>query len=135
MNDCLFCKIIAGEIPSYKVYEDEYTYAFLDINPVNAGHTLVIPKKHSKNIFEIETNDWAAVMETVRILAGKIETAMDANGINLEMNNRQIAGQLVDHTHVHIIPRHSGDGLTHWPQHSYADGEARTTLEKILATF
>jgi len=66
MSDCIFCKIIRGELPSYKVYEDEHTFAFLDIKPVNAGHTLVVPKKHSHNIFDIAPEDWAALAETAR---------------------------------------------------------------------
>jgi histidine triad (HIT) family protein len=131
--DCIFCKIVAGELPSKKVYEDEKTLAFLDIHPVNAGHTLVVPKAHAKNIFEISGEDWAAVQETARTLSHKIETAVGADGINLAMNNREHAGQVVDHAHVHIIPRFKGDGFKLWAQRSYSDGEADSTLEKIRA--
>ena len=132
--DCLFCNIIAGEIPSHTVFEDEKTLAFLDIGPVNTGHTLVIPKRHSQNIFDIASEDWAAVAETVRRVAGALEKGLGADGINLEMNNRPYAGQIVDHTHVHIIPRFRGDGLQHWPQHKYKEGEAEAALAKIRAT-
>lgn len=132
--DCIFCKIVAGEIPSSKVCEDDATLAFLDINPVNAGHTLVIPKIHSQNIFDIEAKDWSAVCETVRVISAAIEKGLLADGINLEMNNREHAGQLVDHTHVHVIPRFRGDGLRHWPQRKYKEGEAEETLEKIRKT-
>ncbi|MBI2612223.1 HIT family protein [Candidatus Kaiserbacteria bacterium] len=131
MPDCIFCKIIRGEIPSYKVYEDEKTLAFLDIRPVNAGHTLVAPKNHSNNIFDITPEDWMAVSEVVRKLAIAIEKGMKADGVNIAMNNREHAGQLVPHPHVHIIPRFKGDGLKLMPQRSYENGEAEETLEKI----
>ena len=130
-KDCIFCKIVRGEIPSYKVYEDDETYAFLDINPTAPGHTLVIPKQHAMNIFEVSANDWGAVTETVRRLAGVLEQSLDADGINVMMNNREVAGQLVDHAHVHLIPRFKGDGLRPWPHGSYKDGEARQIQEKI----
>src|SRR5262249_4320678 len=126
MADCLFCKIIRGELPSYKVYEDGKTMAFLDIRPVNAGHTLVVPKNHATNIFDIAPEDWAAVTETVRKLSIAIEKGLSADGVNIAMNNRQSAGQLVDHPHMHIIPRFKGDGLKLMPQREYKEGEAET---------
>lgn len=131
MNDCIFCKIVRKELPSYKVYEDEKTYAFLDINPIQPGHTLVIPKEHAGNIFEISSPHWALVQETVRKVAIAIEEATGADGLNLFMNNREHAGQVVDHAHVHLIPRFKGDGLKHWPHGSYKEGQAQTVLEKI----
>jgi len=134
MNDCIFCKIIRGELPSHKVYEDEKTMAFLDIRPVNAGHTLVVPKKHTQNIFDIAPDDWAALAETVRILAIAIEKAVEADGVNIAMNNREHAGQVVPHPHMHIIPRFKDDGLKLMPQRSYETGEAETTAEKIRSS-
>lgn len=130
-TDCLFCKIIAGEVPSYKVYEDDEVYAFLDIFPVNAGHTLVVPKNHSTNIFDIAAKDWAATTEAVRTLAIVLERALGADGVNIAMNNREHAGQVVDHPHVHIIPRFKGDGLKLMPQRQYKPDEADATLAKI----
>ncbi|OGG62803.1 hypothetical protein A3C21_02525 [Candidatus Kaiserbacteria bacterium RIFCSPHIGHO2_02_FULL_59_21] len=129
--DCIFCKIVAGEIPSFKVYEDERIVAFLDIRPVNPGHTLIVPKTHSKNIFDIVAEDWTAIADVARILAIAIEKAVSADGINIAMNNRPDAGQLVEHAHVHLIPRKKGDGLKLWPQHPYPEGEAEKTAEKI----
>jgi histidine triad (HIT) family protein len=111
MNDCIFCKIVAGTIPSDKVYENEHVCAFLDINPVHLGHTLVVPKRHSEDVFSINAEDWGHVSEAVRMLAPKVKTAAGADGINLIMNNKKSAGQLVDHAHVHIIPRFMDDGL------------------------
>ena len=131
--DCIFCKIIRGELPSYKVYEDEKTIAFLDIKPVNAGHTMVVPKAHSHNIFDISPEDWEATTEVVRKLAIAIEKGLKADGVNIAMNNREHAGQIVDHPHVHIIPRFKGDGLKLMPQRSYETGEAETSAEKIRA--
>ena len=131
MPDCIFCKIIRGEMPSYKVYEDEKVLAFLDIRPVNAGHTLVIPKRHSTNIFDIESDDWMAVADVTRMLAIAIEKAVRADGVNIAMNNREHAGQVVDHPHVHIIPRFKGDGLKLMPQRTYLKHEADAVLAKI----
>ena len=132
MVDCLFCKIIAGDIPSSKIYEDEKTFAFLDINPVNPGHTIVVPKKHSRNLYDIEKNDWLAVMKTVKMLTLKIKEGMDADGISVAMSNEPSAGQTVFHTHVHIVPRIEDDGLPHWPEGTYKDGEAQEVANKII---
>ena len=133
MSECVFCKIVRGELPSFKVYEDEDTIAFLDIRPVNAGHTLVAPKKHSHNIFDIAPEDWAATTEAVRKLAIAIEKGLNADGVNIAMNNREHAGQIIDHPHVHIIPRFKGDGLKLMPQRIYQDGEAEASAGKIRA--
>src|SRR3990167_4581592 len=133
MSDCIFCKIIRGELPSYKVYEDENTLAFLDIRPVNAGHTLVVPKKHSHNIFDIAPEDWATLAEAARVISIAIEQALKADGVNIAMNNREHAGQVVDHPHLHIIPRFKGDGLKLMPQRNYKENEAEESAGKIRA--
>ena len=134
MDQCIFCKITKGELPSFKIYEDENVFALLDIHPVNAGHTLVIPKHHSTNIFDIPPADWTAITETVRKLAAIIEKSVKADGINLSMNNREHAGQVVDHAHVHIVPRFKGDGFKLWAQRNYLENEAKSVQEKILAS-
>ena len=132
MKDCVFCKIIRGELPASKVYEDETTLAFLDIHPVNLGHTLVIPKNPDvRNIFDIPAEDWLAMTEVVHKLAAGIEKAMEADGVNILMNNRSHAGQVVDHPHIHIIPRFKGDGQNKWSHRDYKDGEAAEVLSKI----
>jgi histidine triad (HIT) family protein len=132
MNDCLFCKIVAGEIPSSKVYEDEHTYAFLDINPTNIGHTLVIPKKHYENIYDLPQEDLHYVMSTVKKLALPIQTALKADGVNVIQNNGSAAGQIIFHSHTHIIPRFENDGFRHWPcERMYDDGEMDAVAEKI----
>lgn len=129
--DCIFCKIVRGELPSFKIYEDGKTLAFLDIHPINPGHTLVIPKKHSGDIFEISPEEWANVTEVTRKLASVIERSLEAKGINLMMNNRGHAGQIVEHAHVHIIPRFTDDNHRHWSHSSYKEGEANEAAEKI----
>ena len=131
MKDCIFCKIVTGEIPSYKVYETDETIAFLDIHPVVHGHVLVIPKTHATNIFDITPESWAAVAESVRVVASAVERSLDAHGVNIMMNNREHAGQVVDHPHMHIIPRFKGDGLTQWPHGAYKDGAAEMLKQKI----
>lgn len=135
MNDCIFCKIVRGEISSYKVYETDETLAFLDINPVAKGHLLVIPKgSDSSNIFDISAHEWSAVMETVRIVSIALEKSLGADGVNIMMNNREHAGQIIFHPHVHLIPRFKGDGLKLWPHGSYKEGEAAEVAEAILET-
>ena len=130
-KDCIFCKIVRGEIPSDKVYENEDTLAFLDIHPNNPGHTLVIPKVHSENLYDIDDHSLAAVMRTVQRVARAIKQAVGAGGINVAMNNEEAAGQVVFHPHLHVIPRFKEDGYSHWPKRSYAEGEAAAIAEKI----
>jgi histidine triad (HIT) family protein len=131
MDDCIFCKIIKGEIPSHKVYEDEYTYAFLDIAPNNHGNTLVIPKDHVENIYSIPSETLCRLILTVQKLAIAVKNGTDADGVNLIMNNEPAAGQEVFHAHFHIVPRLINDGFTTWPHKSYLPGEAEAVLEKI----
>ena len=131
--DCVFCKIARGEVPSYKVYEDEKTFAFLDISPVSSGHVLVIPKKHATDIFEIEESEWNAVMKTARTIAHTLEKAFAPQGINLVMNNRALAGQAVFHAHVHVVPRSEDDRYKSWLGKSFSESEGREIAEKIRA--
>lgn len=114
MNDCIFCKIVSGEIPSVKIYEDEATLAFLDISPLNPGHTLVIPKEHHENIFDVSDESLAPVMRTAKKVANAIKNAVNADAINIGINNGKEAGQLVFHLHIHVIPRFAGDGYVSW---------------------
>ncbi len=131
MNDCLFCKIVSGEIPSYKIYEDEDFLAFLDINPVNLGHTLVIPKKHSTNILEMEDELSKKMIIVVKKISQKIKTSLKSDGINILINNEAGAGQIIFHTHIHIIPRFKDDGLQHWPSKKFTSEDFLKTAEKI----
>ncbi len=110
--DCIFCKIVAGEIPSVKLYEDDRVLAFMDINPLNDGHLLIIPKAHAATINDITESDFLAVMSVTHRLAAAIREALNPDGINLLQLNGEAANQVVPHLHVHIVPRWSGDGLT-----------------------
>ncbi|WP_423410674.1 HIT family protein [Heyndrickxia sp. MSNUG] len=112
MSDCIFCKIINGEIPSAKVYEDENVLAFLDISQVTKGHTLVIPKVHKENVFALSDEIAANVFSAVPKVANAIKAAYDPIGLNVLQNNGEAAGQSVFHFHMHLIPRYGkGDGF------------------------
>lgn len=135
MNDanCIFCKISTGIIPAEKVYENDRVLAFLDNTPVNKGHTLVIPKAHTTNIFTITAEDLSEVMEAVRILAPRVKAATNAGGVNVIMNNDAPAGQIVFHSHTHIIPRFDNDGFRHWHGTTYGEGEMEAVGAMIRA--
>ncbi len=132
MDDCIFCKIVKGEIPSEKVYEDEHTLAFLDIKPVNIGHTLIIPKEHFKNIYETPEEIACKLIRAAKKISMAVKKELKADGINVTMNNDSAAGQVIFHTHVHVIPRLSSDGFGPWHgRRDYADGEAKEVAKKI----
>lgn len=109
--ECIFCKIVAGEIPSFKLYEDDETMAFLDINPVHDGHSLVICKSHYPNVFAIESEVLAAVARATVKVAKAVNFAMAPDGLNLVQANGPGAAQSVPHFHIHILPRRHGDQL------------------------
>jgi histidine triad (HIT) family protein len=109
--DCLFCKIVAGDIPSTRVYEDERTIAFMDINPGSRGHLLVVPRAHSADLLEIEAEDLEAVARTAQLLARRVTDKLSADGVNLINSCGALAWQTVFHFHVHVIPRYEGDTL------------------------
>ena len=114
MEDCLFCKIIAGSIPAEKVYEDEHFVAFLDIKPVNLGHTLLVPKEHSRNIFDTSDELLREAGPVLKKLSAAVKDATKADGITIGWNNEPAGGQLVFHTHLHVMPRFTNDGHVHW---------------------
>ncbi len=135
MTDCIFCKIVKGEIPCQKVYEDKDVIAFLDIAPVNKGHTLVVPKHHCVNLLDMPEKDLVACAKVLQKVALAVKEGVKAEGINLGMNNEKAAGQYVFHAHFHIIPRFSHDGLKHWPNGKYSSGEADSVAESIRKKF
>ena len=129
---CIFCKIINGDIPSKKVYEDKDVLAILDISQATKGHTLVISKKHYDNILSINEDDYLAVMKKVKELSNKIVTNLGAEGVNILNNCNEVAGQSVMHFHVHIIPRYKKDDLKlEFIDHS-KDSNLDETLKEIL---
>jgi histidine triad (HIT) family protein len=107
--DCLFCKIVAGEIPSQRVDEDEHTVAFMDINPATRGHALVVPRRHSRDLTEVPAEDLEATLRAAQRLAGRMFERLDADGVNLLNCCGEAAWQTVFHFHVHVIPRYAGD--------------------------
>lgn len=131
MTDCLFCKIANREIPAFKVYEDADTLAFLDINPAAPGHTLVIPKKHAKDIFDIDEQSLKAVAAATKHVAAKIRSALGTD-VTVMQNNGHAAGQAIDHLHVHVIPRSAGDRLPFAHIGPRASAEALAEVHKRL---
>ncbi|HSE76843.1 MAG TPA: HIT family protein [Alphaproteobacteria bacterium] len=129
---CIFCKIVAGTIPCFKLYEDPKTLAFLDINPVNPGHALVIPKAHAANLLQSGDGDLAAVMSSVRRVSQAIDAELNPYGLNLLQANGPGAAQSVMHFHMHIIPRRKDDNLMmNWPLKP-GDKEALAALTERL---
>lgn len=130
--NCIFCKIIEGSIPSSVVYEDDDFKAILDIAPSHKGHTIVLPKYHAANIFELPDTVAAKALPVVKKVATAIKEATTCDGVNILQNNGEAAGQSVFHLHIHVVPRFEGDGiLPVWPQGSYEEGEAAKMAEKI----
>lgn len=109
--DCIFCKILAGEIPCFKLYEDDDTLAFMDINPANEGHALVIPREHSKDVHAVSDAAITATVKTARRIAGAIDKTLNPDGLNLLQCNGPAAAQSVFHFHMHVLPRRNGDEL------------------------
>lgn len=132
--DCIFCKIVAGEIPCAKVYEDSDVLVFLDVIPNTIGHALVIPKTHAENVFDIEDTLLQKVMVTGKHLAMQMKKALGATAINLSSNNGKQAGQVVPHFHLHVIPRYENDGLQMYgprPQHKPSFEELKELAERL----
>jgi histidine triad (HIT) family protein len=132
--DCLFCKIVAGEIPSARVDEDERTVAFMDINPATRGHVLVVPREHAVDLLEVPDADLEACARTAQRLARRVKERLGADGVNLLNSCGRAAWQTVLHFHVHVIPRYAGDPLRlPWvPGPGDAD-EIAATAEKLTA--
>jgi len=129
--ECIFCKIIEGELPCYKVYEDKRVLAFLDINPVNKGHVLVIPKEHYLNMFDVAPDLLKDLVVISQKLAKVLTEALGVKGYNFTVNNGKVAGQVIDHLHMHIIPRYEGDNLHLWPGKAFTDEEMHRTADTI----
>jgi histidine triad (HIT) family protein len=110
--DCIFCKIIAGEIPAVKVLDEELVIAFMDINPSSKGHMLVVPKNHAENIFQISEGDLEAVTHAVKRCAKAVKEVLNAEGVTILQLNGKASDQIVPHLHVHVIPRWENDGLS-----------------------
>lgn len=129
---CIFCKIAAGEIPAHKVYEDDNVFAFLDINPVTKGHTLVIPKKHYNNIFEIDEKDAGLLYQGVVLVSKLLKKNLNIENLNVLNNNGKLAYQSVDHYHIHLIPRYENDSFSiHFSDEGFTSEELKELALKI----
>jgi histidine triad (HIT) family protein len=130
--DCVFCKIRDGQIPSTRVYEDDRTIAFMDINPLNEGHTLIIPRAHAATLFEVDDADLRAAIATAKRVAVAIRAALHPDGLNLLQANGVAAFQSVPHFHFHLVPRFTGDGKGFdWPMIAGDRGRIQAAAEKI----
>lgn len=132
MEECIFCKIVDGKIPAAKVYEDSKVISFLDIMPANKGHCLVVPRKHSATLSEMDDDDLVATIKAAKKIARALSLSFGNGSFNLVMNNGKEAGQLVNHAHIHIIPRFQKDRLRiKWSHLKYEGDEMKEYAEKI----
>lgn len=132
-EDCLFCKIVQNEIPSKKVFENDSVLAFLDINPISEGHTIVIPKNHYPTLGKVPDKEISELFKAVKTVAKKIYANLKIDGYNIVMNNHSAAGQMIEHAHIHIVPRTRGDGLIklEMPKEQAEEEELEKVLKKI----
>ena len=131
-QDCIFCRIISGEIPSTTIYENSKFKVIMDIAPANKGHVLILPKEHYDNIYDIDTATAGELFELAVMTARALQSVLDCDGMNILQNNGTVAGQTVFHFHMHIIPRYEGDTVNiGWKELSYEDGEMEQLREAI----
>ena len=133
-DDCIFCKIAAGEIPSRKIYEDSELIPIMDPNPTSKGHSLIIPKEHCTNIYDIDEDIAAKVMKTAKKLATKMTVALNCDGFNLLQNNGETAGQTMFHFHMHLIPRYkdADNNMLKFTSVSFSDEEMDAIRDQII---
>ena len=132
---CIFCKIVQGLAPKQSLYETRTILAFLDNNPVNPGHVLVIPKEHFSTVFDVPPALGADVLEAVQIVGKAVMLATKADGLNVFQNNFRTAGQRVDHAHWHLVPRFEGDGHRLWPQRPYDSQEVMERMAQAIREY
>ena len=131
-EDCIFCKIANGEIPSATLFEDEDFRVILDLNPASLGHALILPKKHAANLFELPDETAAKALVLAKRIGGKLKDGLHADGLNVVQNNGEVAGQTVFHFHMHLIPRYQDDTVNvKWKPGSLTDADR----EKVLSLF
>lgn len=131
MTPCLFCQIVAGEIPCSKIYEDDQILAFLDIHPLNPGHTLLVPKKHAEHLLESSLEDAVALISAAKKIVPAIMASVGAQGCNVTFNIGHSAGQVVFHTHLHVIPRYDNDGYKPWERNDETTDSLESIAERI----
>ena len=132
MEECIFCKIAEGKMPSEKIHEDEKTMTFMDIAPSNKGHCLVITKKHYETFNDVPEDELKNLISVTQKISNAIVSATSCHGYNVFMNNNKAGGQIVPHVHFHIVPRFEGDGVAHeWKKTKYIEGEMKEYGEAI----
>ena len=131
MNDCIFCKIVRKEIPATVIHENDRVLVFMDIKPVNPGHLLVVPKVHFDDYASTSEEALREMAVSAKRMGKAAMAALGAPGFNLAVNNGRLAGQLVDHVHLHVIPRFEGDGHELWHGTPYAEGEMQAVADKL----
>ena len=133
-GQCIFCRLVAGEIPSARVFEDELTLAFMDLGQVNPGHVLVASKRHAATLFDLTPDEAAALMRTAQRIALAVRAAFDPDGVMLLQANGAVAGQTVGHVHLHVVPRHAGDGIDFsWPRKEPGPAALEGYAERLRA--
>ncbi len=131
MEDCIFCKIVRGDIPALKVHEDGEVFAFLDIQPANPGHALVVTKDHFPTLAETPDAKLGPLFAAVKRVGSAAAKAVGASGFNVIVNNGAVAGQVISHVHVHAIPRFDDDGHRHWSKKSVSQERMKEVAEKL----
>ena len=131
-HSCIFCNIVAGKIPCSRVYETDELLAFLDINPMNKGHVLVIPKQHMETLFDVPTSLGTPLLEAMKVIGKAIMEATNATGLNVFQNNFASAWQQVPHAHWHLVPRFDGDGYGPWTPKKYTDTNEMQSLAQAI---
>ena len=134
MTNCIFCKILAKDIPCNKVYEDDDVIAFLDIRPISDGHTIVIPKKHIQDLENMSYDELFTLTAATKSIGKAMMNGLEVKGYSIFLDNKSDANQHVPHVHFHVVPRAKGDGLDRWPQQDrYGENEAKVAAERIKA--
>ena len=131
-NNCIFCKLANGDIPTNSIYEDNDFKVILDASPATKGHALILPKNHFANLFEIDDEVAAKALPLAKKIANKMMKELGCDGVNIVQNNGEAAGQTVHHFHVHVIPRWAGDGaINDWNHQSFSDAETAEVVKKL----
>ncbi len=132
MENCIFCKIVAGKLPSDKVYEDDQFIAFQALTQSSEGHTLIIPKEHSEDVLSMDTALGPGCLDTIQKVGTAMMKGLPCDGFNVAINTKPAAGQVVFHTHIHLIPRRENDQRGDWPKVETSEEERTLFAEKII---
>jgi len=129
--ECIFCKIIASDIPCHEVLKNDKVMAFFDVLPISQGHSIIVPREHVADVEDLSDDALAAMALAVKKIGKAVMDGLDVKGYSVFLDNKSAANQHVPHVHFHLVPRAEGDGLERWPQSGYKEGEAERCLKKI----